>query len=58
MSEPHFALLLSTLAVAFLVAAVAGRRAGDAPRDVRLVLASGAGFGGIALVLLALWKTS
>ncbi len=58
MSEPDFAVLLSALAVAFFVAAVVGKRGGDTPRDVRLLLASGAAFGGIALVLLSLWKAA
>ncbi len=58
MSEPDFAVLLSGLAVAFFVAAAVGKRGGDAPRDVRLLLASGAAFGGIALILLSIWKSA
>jgi hypothetical protein len=56
-NELQFALLASALAVACLVAAVAGRRAGNDRRDVRLMLAGGAALGGVALILLAFWNT-
>jgi hypothetical protein len=58
MTELHFALLLSALSLVFLVAGWLGRRSGDAPRDVRLMLGSGAAFGGLTLLLLSLWNTA
>lgn len=53
MLENGFAVGALVLAGIFLVAAFIGRRAGDAARDVRLLMGTGAGFGGLALVLAA-----
>lgn len=50
----HWALLASTLSLAFIAAAVLGRRGGDAPGAVRRLLAGGAAAGGIALLLISL----
>lgn len=58
MNELHVAMLASALAVAFLVAAAIGRRAGDAPRDLRLMLGTGVACGGAALLLLSIWKAA
>lgn len=54
MTEWHFALMALSLAAAFLVAGIVGRRGGDDARDVRLMLGSGAALGGLALVLFSL----
>lgn len=54
MTQMHWALLVSSLSLAFIAAAVLGRRGGDAPGAVRRLLAGGAVAGGIALLLISL----
>ena len=58
MTELHVALMLSALSLAFIVAALVGRRRGDAHRDVRLVLGCGAACGGLTLAVLSFWMSA
>lgn len=51
MTDLHLALMAGSLALAFCLAAWLGRRRGDDAGDLRLVLGTGAGFGGAALIL-------
>ena len=46
-------LLAVSLATIFIAAGLLGRRRGDDRRDVRLMLGTGAGFGGAVLLALA-----
>lgn len=54
MDDLHFALLPGSLALACVAAALVGRRRGEAPRDLRLLLAAGATLGGLSLLILSL----
>lgn len=53
MNEQSFAVMALVLGAACLLGALLSRREGADRRDVRLMLGSGAGLGGVALLLLA-----
>ncbi len=51
MAENTGLLVALSLAAALAAAAILGRRAGNAQRCLRLMLGTGAGFGGLALLV-------
>ena len=51
MTGEQFTWMAAGLALAFAWAARRGWRGGDEPRDVRLMLGTGAGFSGLAALL-------
>jgi hypothetical protein len=53
MSAELWTLAALSLAATFLLAGLLGRRRGDSARDLRLMLGTGAAFGGIAAALAA-----
>ncbi|HYF17187.1 MAG TPA: hypothetical protein VEA40_04910 [Ramlibacter sp.] len=58
MSEWHFSWMALGLAAVFVAAALAGRRGGDEPRDVRLLAGTGAGFSLVGAALMSLHVAS